>query len=99
VVHEKALLMAEVAALRAENQHQKKKRARKAGSIQKGGSMAVDDAQEAIQERRIGEQSENVDEDEDPVLTNWLLRRATKRALPKCSKCSKVGHTIKFCSL
>jgi hypothetical protein len=99
VVHEKALLMAEVAALRAENQHQKKKRARKAGSIQKGGSMAVDDAQEAIQERRIGEQSENVDEDEDPVLTNWLPRRATKRALPKCSKCSKVGHTIKFCSL
>jgi hypothetical protein len=99
VVHEKALLMAEVAALRAENQHQKKKRARKAGSIQKGGSMAVDDAQEAIQERRIGEQSENIDEDEDPVLTNWLPRRATKRALPKCSKCSKVGHTIKFCSL
>jgi hypothetical protein len=99
VVHEKALLMAEVAALRAENQHQKKKRARKAGSIQKGGSMAVDDAQEAIQERRIGEQSENVDEDEDPVLTNWLPRRATKRALPKCSKCSKVGHTIKFCNL
>jgi hypothetical protein len=32
--------------------------------------MAVDDAQEAIQERRIGEQSENIDEDEDPVLTN-----------------------------
>jgi hypothetical protein len=44
VVYEKALLMAEVAALRAENQHQKKKRARKAGSIQKGGTMAVDDA-------------------------------------------------------
>jgi hypothetical protein len=48
VVHEKALLIAEVAALRAENQHQKKKRARKARSIQKGGSMAVNNAQEAI---------------------------------------------------
>jgi hypothetical protein len=61
--------------------------------------MAVNDAQEAIQERRIREQSENVDKDEDLVLTNWLLRRATKRALLKCSKYSKVGHTIKFCSL
>jgi hypothetical protein len=70
VVHEKALLMAEVAALRAENQHQKKKRARTSGSIQKGGSMAVDDAQEAIQEHRVGEQSDNNDEDEDPVLTS-----------------------------
>jgi hypothetical protein len=44
VVYKKALLMAEVAALRAENQYQKKKRAHKARSIQKGGSIAVDDA-------------------------------------------------------
>jgi hypothetical protein len=36
--------MAKVATLRAKNQHQKKKRARKAGSIQKGGSMAINDA-------------------------------------------------------
>jgi hypothetical protein len=67
VVHEKALLMAEVDALRAENQHQKKKRAYKTGSIQKGGSIAVDDAQEAIQERQVREQSDNNDEDENPV--------------------------------
>jgi hypothetical protein len=44
VVHKKAILIAENAALRAENQHQKKKRARKTGYIQKGGSIAVDDA-------------------------------------------------------
>jgi hypothetical protein len=99
VVHEKALLMAEVDALRAENQHQKKKRAYKTGSIQKGGSIAVDDAQEAIQERQVREQSDNNDEDENPVSISWPPRRATRKALPKCSKCSKVGHTIKFCSL
>ena len=44
VVHEKAILIAKNAALRAKNQYQKKKRARKTGSIQKGGSIAVDDA-------------------------------------------------------
>ena len=70
VVHEKALLIAEVAALRAENQHQKKKRARKTGSLQKGGSMAVDDAQEAISERRVGAQLDNNDEDEEPASTS-----------------------------
>jgi hypothetical protein len=43
-VHEKAILIAKNATLRAENQHQKKKKARKTGSIQKGGSIAVDDA-------------------------------------------------------
>ena len=97
-MHEKALLMAENAALRAENQYQKKKRARKTGYIQKAGSLAVDDAQEAIQERRVREQTGNNDEDEDPVSTSWPPKRATKMALPKCSKCGKVGHTIKFCS-
>ena len=99
VVHEKALLMAEVAALRAENQHQKRKRTYKTGSIQKGGSMAVDDAQEAIQKRRVGEQLDNNDEDEEPILVDWPPRRATTRALPKCSKCGKIGHSTKFCSL
>lgn len=98
VVHEKALLMAENAALRAENQHQKKKRARNTGSIQRGGSMAVDDAQEAIHERRGLEQSDNNDEDEDLVSTSWPPRRAAKMVLPKCGKCSRFGHTIKFCS-
>jgi hypothetical protein len=98
VVHEKALLMVEAATLRAENQHQKKKSARRTGSIQKGGSMAVDDAQEAIQERRVGEQLDNNDEDEDPVSISWPPRRAIKMALPKCSRCGKVGHDTKFCS-
>jgi hypothetical protein len=61
--------------------------------------MAVDNAQEAIQERRVGEQLDNNDEDEDPVSTSWPPRRSTKMALPKCSGCGKVGHSVKFCSL
>jgi hypothetical protein len=43
MVYEKAILIAKNATLRAENQYQKKKKVRKTGSIQKGGSIAVDD--------------------------------------------------------
>jgi hypothetical protein len=63
------------------------------------GSMAVDDAQEAIQERGIRDQSDNNGENEDLISTSWPPRRAAKMVLPKCSKCGKVGHSIKFCSL
>ena len=61
--------------------------------------MAIDNAYEAIQERRVREQSDNNDEDKDPVSTSWPPRRATKMALPRCSRCGKVGHSTKFCSL
>jgi hypothetical protein len=50
VVYEKALLIAEVAALRAENQYQKQKRARSTGFIQKGGSLSIHDRQGSMQE-------------------------------------------------
>lgn len=52
VVYEKALLMAECAALRAENQHQKKKRARKTGYIQPGGPIIIQDGQDSASEAR-----------------------------------------------
>jgi hypothetical protein len=70
VVHKKAILIAENAALRAKNQHQKKQRARKTRYIQKGGSIAVDDAQGAIQGRRVREQSDDNDEDEELASTS-----------------------------
>jgi hypothetical protein len=91
--------MAENAALRAENQHQKKKRARKTRYIQKGGSIAVNNTQEAIQGRRVREQSDDNNEDEELASTSWPLRRATKMSLLRCSGYSKVGHSVKFCSL
>ena len=53
MVHEKALLMAEVAALRVENQHQKLKRTRKKGYIQQGFDE---------RERRPGQHSETYGE-------------------------------------
>jgi hypothetical protein len=40
-VHDRAILMAKNASLRAENQYQKQKRARHKGNIQKGGSLTI----------------------------------------------------------
>ena len=50
VVHEKALLMVEVAALRAENQHQKQKRTQKKQQIRATTSITVQDGQHSTQE-------------------------------------------------
>jgi len=41
--------MAENASLRAENQYQKQKRARYKGSIQKGGSLTIQEGLEMVQ--------------------------------------------------
>ena len=60
--------------------------------------MAVNNAQEAIQKRRVGEQLDNNNEDKEPVLADWPLRRATTMALLKCSRCGKIRYNIKFCS-
>lgn len=91
--------MAEVTALRAENQYQKKKKIRKTGSVQKGGSTAINDGLEAIYRRTVRGQSDDNNEDEEPVLLDWLPRRAAKKVPPRCSKCGGSGHTIRVCSI
>jgi hypothetical protein len=57
VVYENALLTVEVAALRAENRHQKQKRARKKATIQQGGSLTVQQGLELVQRAMVVEQS------------------------------------------
>ena len=98
VVHEKALLMAEVAALRAENQHQKQKRARKSGYIQRGGSMAVQDGQGGIQKPVAVEQPKNNDEDMNPEILAWPPRSARKTVGLRCNKCGSSRHSFRFCT-
>jgi hypothetical protein len=99
VVHEKALLMAEVATLRAENQHQKQKRARRNGYIRQEGSMTVQDGQESVQKRMVEERQTDNTENIDPVLLNEQLRTVRKKALSKCSRCGSFEHNARTCSL
>ena len=99
VVYEKALLIAEVAALRAENQHQKLKRACRKGTIQKGGSITVQDGQESIQNKVVAKQLQINAENIDPALLNEEPRTARMKAPSRCSRCGSFEHTARTCSL
>jgi hypothetical protein len=97
VVHEKALLMIEVAALRAENQHQKQKRKQKKQQIRVTTSMTVQDGQDSTQRPVVEEQLKDDDENIDPILRAWPLRSTPKRVPLRCSKCGSSKHTIRVC--
>jgi hypothetical protein len=99
VVHEKALLIAENAALKAENKHQKQKRARHKGYIQQGGSMTVQDGQDTIQKRVVAKQSQDNAENINPALMTEQPRSGRVKATSKCSKCGSFGHNARKCSL
>ena len=91
--------MVEVAALRAENQHQKQKRTQKKQHIRTSTSMTVQDGQDSTQRPVVEEQPEDNDENIDPVLLNRQLRSVRKKALSKCSRCGSFEHNARTCSL
>jgi hypothetical protein len=91
--------MAEVATLRAENQHQKQKRARRNGYIRQEGSMTVQDGQESVQKRMVEERQTDNTENIDPVLLTEQLRSARKKALSKCSRCGSFERNARTYSL
>jgi hypothetical protein len=98
VVHEKALLTVEVAALRAENHHQKQKRARKKATIQQGGSLTVQQGLELVQRAMVVEQSHQTSNNIDPALLAEQPRPARRKAPPRCSKCGSFEHNARVCS-
>jgi hypothetical protein len=98
-VHEKALLIAEVAALRAENQHQKRKRTQPKGFVAQGGSMTIQDGQEAIQNKAIAEQALDNAENIDPALLTEQPGSARTKAPSRCSRCNSFEHNARTCSL
>ena len=91
--------MAEVAALRAENQHQKQKRARRKGYIRQEGSLTIQDGQEFVRKRIAEEQLADNAENIDPVLLTEQPRSNRKKALSKCSRCGSFEHNARTCSL
>ena len=99
VVHEKALLEVEVAALRAENQHQKQKRARRKGYIQQGGSLTIQEGEESIQNSLVTEQLQDNTENIDPALLTEQPRKVRIKAPSRCSRCGSFEHNSRTCSL
>ena len=87
VVHDKALLIAEVAALRAENQHQKQKQACRKGFIRKGGSMTMQEGSESMHDEVVVEPSHHDVESVDRAILAEQPISARVEAPPRCSKC------------
>ncbi len=99
VVYEEALLKAENAALRAENQQQKQKRARYKGFIQQGGSLTIQQGQEAVQKRVVKEQFSKNIENIDLTILGEQPNGPQKKALSRCSKCGSFVHNTRTCNL
>ena len=89
--------MIEVAALRAENQHQKQKRKQKKQQIRVTTLITVQDGQDSTQRPMVEEQLKDDDENIDPVLRAQPLRSTPKRVPLRCSKCGSSKHTIRVC--
>jgi hypothetical protein len=56
VVHERAILQVENAALRVENQRQKRKRAVRRTRIQTGGTLTISEGQDRVHEHELEQQ-------------------------------------------
>ena len=97
IVHEKAILLVENAALRTENQRQKRKRAQRRRTIATGGSLSIQAGQDRLVNAEVQEQIEDeVRIAEIANSTNQQDGRRTK-APPRCSKCNSLQHTARTC--
>jgi hypothetical protein len=98
-VYDRAILIAENAALRAENQYQKQKRAQPKGVLQKGGSLSIEQGLEMIGTRILAEQPVIEAENSQAENLSAQSEPAVARASRKCSKCHLVGHNVRSCRL
>jgi hypothetical protein len=95
-VHERAILQAEVAALRAENNHQKRKRAQRRTIVAKGGTLTVGEAQDKIYIPQLEQQIQRELPQPEPRTTE---AEPSKRAPRQCSLCASTAHTARTCTL
>ncbi len=98
VVYDRAILIAENKALKAENQHKKQKRATSKKFLQKGGSMTVKDGLEQAQQPMVARQLNVEVENEVSQNLEILAETGFTKAPRRCSKCRSFQHTARSCS-
>ena len=81
------LLQQEIKTLRAENERKYKKKARRRALLGNDTLLSVQEGQNRVQQL-------NTQLNEQPEQTTPVPRQ---RALPRCSGCGTVGHTIRSC--
>ena len=97
-VHERAILLAENAVLRTENQRQKRKRAQRRQTVASGGTLSVQNGQDRLVNNEVQEQLE------DEIRVAKVMDLASqpngrrKKAPSRCSKCGSFEHTARACN-
>jgi hypothetical protein len=94
VVHERAILQVENAALRVENTRQKQKRATRRTFIADGGTLSIQAGQDEVQNRAVEAQVRN---EVQKSRTRKEYPEALPRASRKCSMCDTFGHDSRRC--
>jgi hypothetical protein len=97
VVHERAILLVENEALRAENNRQKRKRAQRRQTVARGGTLSVQSGQDILADNEVQEQI-NIEVRSQRIIQPVVQEeQRRKRAPPRCSKCGSFQHTARSC--
>jgi hypothetical protein len=92
-VHERAILLAENAVLRTENQRQKRKRAQRRQSVATGGTLSVQNGQDRLVNNEVQEQLEDEIRVANMANSTSQQNGSRKKAPSRCSKCGSFQHT------
>jgi len=91
VMHEVALLRTEVSVLRKANEGLSKRRRAKKTRVRLGGSLTVQDAQDLLDQKAVGEQLAQETRQSGGGV------RGSRAKIQCCGVCGKPGHNARTC--
>ena len=93
VMYQMALLQDEVKQLRKANETLSKRRRRRKGRLQEGGSLNLQEAQAIIDNKDIADQLKQ------EVRGGGGIRTRTEIRARRCGNCNRTGHNSRTCSI
>jgi hypothetical protein len=93
VMHQLALLQAEVKDLRKANETLSKRRNRKKSRLQEGGSLNLREAQALMDKRDVAEQLKQ------EIRAGSSRRAREETRARRCSNCNATGHNARTCQI
>ena len=91
IMHQVALLRAEVSTLRKANEALSKRRRAKKTRVRLGGSLTVQDAQDLLDQKDLDEQIKTEERQ------SYRRGGGARTKFPRCSKCGGTGHNVRTC--
>lgn len=93
MMHQLALLQAEVKDLRKANETLSKRRNRKKSRLQEGGSLNLREAQALMDKRDVAEQLKQ------EIRAGSSRRAREETRARRCSNCNATGHNARTCQI